>query len=345
MDRIRNYENNKISLVELRSLYHVEEYLDLVELVKRLIEDLKIEPIKNSKLNGKTPALYNTYRILRPKQDYSVEKAELMCLSSHLKIDYYLNHMEKYLEDRSFVLLLDEFFKKNLDSLNQSVSMNERSFEIFGREKFIGKEGGQRILKNLGISLEELTIYSTTEPLAYYTNHKNQPQKLLIIENKDTFYSMRKHLLNENKMILGEEIGTLIYGGGKAIYRSFEDFGLCVEPYMNCPTNTYLYFGDLDYEGILIYETLQRMVGEQKQILPFVSAYEAMLYKSGRLANPKTGLKVKTSYELPEMKLGQNSNCGDIFFSYFTSEVCSAMKQLLKENRYIPQEILQQRDF
>ena len=33
---------------------------------------------------------------------------------------------------------------------------------------------------------------------------------------------------------------------------------------MNCLANSYLYFGDLDYEGILIYETLHRMIDTDK---------------------------------------------------------------------------------
>lgn len=345
MEKIQNYEKKKISLLELREYYRLTEYPELVQLVMKLIEKKQIEPIKNSKLNGKTPALYNSYRILKSEKDYTEQKNELMYLSSKFNIDYYRKHPEKYLEDRHYILLLNDFLKKNADQLMEPVSENERSFEIFGREKFISKEQGQRIMKNLGLSLEQLNVYETTEPLAYYTNHKRQPQKLLIIENKDTFYSMRKHLMNQNETILEEEIGTLIYGGGKGIYRSFQDFALCVEPYMNCPDNTYYYFGDLDYEGILIYEKLQQIVGEQKRIQPLVRAYEMMLIKGGRLTDGMTGEKRSISFELPEMKAGQNSNCGELFFSYFSDEVQGIMKQLLQENRYIPQEILQQKDF
>lgn len=345
MEKIQQYTKNKISLLDLREFYGISEYSDLVQLVARLIEIEQITPIKTSKLNGKKPALFNGYRILRPAEDYSAEKKELMYLCSQLNIDYYMKHLEQYQKDRKYVLMLDGFMKKNKENLTEAVSGNERSFEIFGREKFISKEGGQRILSNLGVSLEQLNVYKTTEPLAYYTNHKRQPQKLLIIENKDTFYSMRKHLIDKNQTIFNEEIGTLIYGGGKAIYRSFEDFGLCVEPYMNDPNNTFLYFGDLDYEGILIYEKLQQMVGQDKVIKPFIPAYERMLIKGGRLNHPENGEMTSIRYELPEMKSGQNQNCGDLFYSYFNEKVQKIMKELLAENRYIPQEILQEKDF
>ena len=71
------------------------------------------------------------------------------------------------------------------------------------------------------------------------------PQNLLILENKDTFFSMRRRLLEGNETILGIKIDTLIYGAGKGIFRSFEDFDLCVEPYMKAAGNQIYYFGDL----------------------------------------------------------------------------------------------------
>ena len=69
---------------------------------------------------------------------------------------------------------------------------------------------------------------------------------------------MRNYLLNGHTEIFGAEIGTLIYGAGKGIIRSFQDFDLCAEPYMKHPKNTIYYFGDLDYEGIGIYEIWQK---------------------------------------------------------------------------------------
>ena len=56
---------------------------------------------------------------------------------------------------------------------------------------------------------------------------------------------MRNYLLNGHTEIFGAEIGTLIYGAGKGIIRSFQDFDLCAEPYMKHPKNTIYYFGDM----------------------------------------------------------------------------------------------------
>lgn len=65
--------------------------------------------------------------------------------------------------------------------------------------------------------MEALNVYRTTEPLSYYTHTRNTPQNILILENKDPFFSMRNYLLNGHTEIFGAEIGTLIYGAGKVL--------------------------------------------------------------------------------------------------------------------------------
>ena len=163
-----------------------------------------------------------------------------------ISVDYYLAHLDMYEKDRIWVLMLNEYLKKYTDALLTPESLNERSFEIWHREKFLDREQGKKILKRCGLNVEALNVYRTTEPLSYYTHTRNTPQNILILENKDPFFSMRNYLLNGHTEIFGAEIGTLIYGAGKGIIRSFQDFDLCAEPYMKHPKNTIYYFGDLD---------------------------------------------------------------------------------------------------
>lgn len=333
MRRITDFANNKITLEELQTFFQIIAYKELAEKVYELIEKGQITPIKNSRLNGKKPALYQVYRIHRISKDNSMLVEELKYqLTPALVNDYYLKNIETYHKDRLFVLLLNDYLKHHRDNLLETVSFNERSFEIWGREKFLLKEGGIRILKNLGLTSGDLNVYDTTEPLAYYSHHKRVPQKILILENKDTFYSMRRHLLSGRMTILGAQIGTLIYGAGKSIHKSFQDFTFCMEPYLNNTRNEILYFGDLDYEGIIIYETLHRDFSDKVMIKPFCIAYETMISKSDMS-------------RLPLMKKGQNSNIGTGFLSHFTKDVQYQITEILSQKRYIPQEILQRKDF
>ena len=82
---------------------------------------------------------------------------------------------------------------------------------------------------------------------------------------------------------MGREFGTVIYGAGKGIWKTFEDYVNGAERYF-LGKNALFYFGDLDFEGILIFEHLI----EQKQyresgIHIFKEAYEKMLDKAWQL--------------------------------------------------------------
>ena len=248
-------------------------------------------------------------------------------------MDYYLSHPDSYEQDRVYVRMLDRYLRERKGQLSYPESVNERSFEIWHREKFLTRERGRNILGRCGLDMEFLNYYETAEPLPCYSHTREVPQKLLILENKDTFYSMRRHLLEGGGHILGESVGTLIYGGGKRILRSFRDFGICMEPYMTDPDNSILYFGDLDYEGIRIYENLADTFREQWSICPFVPAYEAMLSKA-----PET-------VELPDTSPGQSRKLSGSFFSFFTECQTSVMAEILTSGKYIPQEILNISDF
>ena len=313
-----------------QNLSYPEQY----EYIRKRLEQGVIRPLLASGTNGKKPALYREYWLVEEKKDYSKLEEELKYrMIPQISVDYYLKHLENYEQDRTWVLLLNDYLREQQPRLSAPESLNERSFEIWGREKFLSKEQGKKILKRCGLSQEELNVYSTTEPLAYYSHTREVPQHLLILENKDTFYSMRRSMLEGHEEIFGVKMGTLIYGAGKGILRSFRDFDLCVEPYMKNPENHIYYFGDLDYEGIGIYEKLAGMFEKRWKIEPFCPAYEAMLRKA------------RETKRLPDTKEQQNRNIGTLFFSYFTETQVQEMKQILESDAYIPQEILNITDF
>lgn len=299
-----------------------------------LLEEGKIKPLKASGMNGKKPALYREYWLIdREKDDSHLEEELKYRILPIISVDYYLSHLDIYKQDRPFVLGLNEYLKKYRKYLSCRESVNERSFEIWGQEKFLARGQGKRILKRCGLEIDFLNVYTTTEPLAYYSHTRLVPQNVLILENKDTFYSMRRHLLGGKTEILKFPIGTLIYGAGKGILCTFQDFDLCIEPYMKAEGNRIYYFGDLDYEGIGIYENLSEMFWEKWEILPFFPAYDAMMKKA------------QAAGQLPRMKEGQNRNIQQKFFSYFKPEQVNRMTEILESGRYIPQEILNIMDF
>lgn len=320
----------KITLDEvLKPVIH-EDYLEQVAYVHKLIKAGTLKPMKSSRGNGKSPALALKYWLIEEDQDYSAYKAELAYLyAPPLSFTYYRNHVDVYVKEREDVQALMTFFLKHSDKLNIAVSENERSFQIFHQEKYLKSSAGKRVLAHCEISLEDLHLTKTAEPFAYYASSRKHPQTLLIIENKDPFCGMREHLLAGRSTIMEVPIDTLIYGAGKRILANLKDFEIASEPYMRDPSNTYYYYGDLDYEGIFIYETLAKDF--PYPLRPFVPAYQKMLTSDVAL--------------LPLSKKDQNKHIASRFFSYFSKKDVEAMKAILSAGRYVPQEYLTISDY
>ena len=103
---------------------------------------------------------------------------------------------------------------------------------------------------------------------------------------------------------------------------------------MKAQENQIYYFGDLDYEGIGIYERLaEPFECWQYEIRPFTAAYERMLAKAQKVCG------------LPMTKEKQNRRISGRFFAYFSEQTVLKMKEILESGRYIPQEILNIGDF
>lgn len=320
----------KISLETIQKNHRFQSYEELYHYILKQMESSHLKPVIASKTNGKKPALYNTYWILDEPKDHTslIEELNYQIVPA-ISVNYYLRNLTHYEQDREWVLLLNDYLKNKREKLEQPESINERSFEIWQREKFLKEEQGRKILSRCKIDPEMLNVYDTAEPFACYTHSRNTPQNILILENKDTFYSMRKHLLEGKVTILGCKFGTLIYGGGKRILKSFQDFALCAEPYLQQEDNRIYYFGDLDYEGIGIYEKLAELFEKTGKIEPFVHGYTGMIEK---YENQKL--------KLPPTKEKQNRNISGLFYTFFTEKQKAQMTEILEKGLYIPQEIL-----
>lgn len=104
------------------------------------------------------------------------------------------------------------------------------------------------------------------------------------------------------------------------------EFDVSAEPYMKDPQNEILYAGDLDYEGIAIYERLGN------HIKPCMALYNAMIDKADSMDR------------LPPMK-EQRAYDIRLFLENFTPQRQTRLCSLLKAGLYIPQEILSEADY
>jgi hypothetical protein len=326
MKTVYDLDKKILTLTEIQQHFKIDNYPKLVEYVKSLVADGTLIEVKASKSNGMTPPLYNKYRVNPIEEDLGYLADEInYSFPLHFKREFYLNNLQKYQADKDYIEKIIHYFRNHRDKLSTPMSINERSLDIWEQEKFLKEGGGQAVLKNLGLSLPDLNIYTTPEPFVYFSCKKESNQRVLIIENKDTWYTMRRLMIEGQTSFLGQAVDTIIYGSGKNIERSLEEYQYTVEQYLLNPSRV-LYWGDIDYEGIAIYERLKKRYSEVFNIELFKDAYITML----ELADDRV---------MPQYSDKQNKNIDNIFLGEMMSYQ-DRILELLQVGRYIPQEIV-----
>ena len=237
---------------------------------------------------------------------------------------YYKNHLKQYLKDRDIVMKLSSYHKREDKPLMGIMSYNERLFDIFGYEKFIEHSALMTIIDRMGLKEDYLNFYQTPEPFIYHSRNDNEVQKILIIENKDTWYTMRK-LMEEGY----GPFDSIIYGEGKKILSSIEELYLHQKSYFRNFDNKFLYFGDLDDEGLGIYLSLVDKVPEIRLKL-WMEGYEKMIGLAcendrWRIHKPQRSLDREN---LKKVLNTMDEDMMDMVFENFSKD------------KYIPQEIL-----
>jgi hypothetical protein len=325
--RLQDFNKKILKLNEIQEYFKLYDYKDLIDFITVKKQEGELLEVSSSKTNGMNPSLYNKYKVLPLKEDNKdfIDEINYALYFSFNKT-YYLSNIDKYKEDRTYINGLTSYYRENKLKLNLPMSINERSYDIWGEEKFLKDGSGKRILKNLGIIIEDLNVYRTPEPFVYFSANKSLKQRVLILENKDTWYTIRKLMLEGINIFIGEKIDTIIYGAGKGIEKSLEDFEATAPEYLKNPIEL-LYWGDIDYEGIAIYERLKDRHSDMLNINLFKEAYTLML----SLAKNST---------LEVTKDNQNKNIKDRFFNEIYAEDIEEIKHILSRGLYIPQEIV-----
>lgn len=337
MKDVFDFPKGTITLEELERFFNISEYKALCNKVEELGVLGKIKAIKPRDVNGKFPPLPKKYRILRPQEESDVYIKEMKSeLPVRFTLDFYKNNVARYLEHRKYIMALGEYFKCRKKALEQEMSLNERSFDIWQEEKFL-KDNPMAItiLNNLGLSLEDLKAYKTPEPFFYYSRTREPGQNIMVIENKDTWYSVRKLMRQGQAQFFGVIFGTVIYGEGKKILSSFseiEEHGE-EETYLGDKENVFYYFGDLDFEGLSIYEQLKSKFQGIRNISLLKPAYLQMI----STANTETLKHMKQE----QIKKGSKEFSGwRRVLEEFTLETQRNLTAIFEEGKYIPQEIV-----
>ncbi|MFD4395549.1 Wadjet anti-phage system protein JetD domain-containing protein [Kitasatospora sp. NPDC058478] len=127
----------------------------------------------------------------------------------------------------------------NTAQARRPLSLRERSHEIFNDEKRLDSLIGGALFGPGRLDLDQLATYREAPPLAY--RHLGDGDTILVIENSDTFATLR-HLLQREP----GRIGYIAFGAGRA----FEATVASITELRQI--RRILYYGDLDADGLSI---------------------------------------------------------------------------------------------
>lgn len=327
MDQIKKifatFKKKTIGLTELEKMLkpYVHTYEEFAQTILQLEQEDILMMVKAKGRTNRTPSIAFQYRINKSELtgDYHKELQHYrsMLQPSIIMDEYYRLDPSVWKNDLPFLLKIDQYLKHFSFPIDQ-VPAPERSFALVGDEKWIVEKGGKEILERIGL-FTLLKVIPVSEPLMFginpnKINEKNQFH--LIVENKTTYQGLLP--------VLTETIfSTLIYGAGKAVVKSIEQFPM---QYPIKANHEFFYFGDIDREGILIWYSLNHKQ-PLKLALPF---YLKCMEKKASVG--------KEYQKEHHMALEQ-------FLAFFpTKELQEQIRSMLANGKYHPQETLKTRE-
>lgn len=332
IEKLHGLGKSKCDLGTMQEWVKTDTYAELVDVIAELERRNIIKPVMASGLNGKNPPLYQAYHILTPRTDDSQLLAELNAMHYWINTEHLRKHPKKYSSIRHVLLPLSEYLKSHAGMLASPMSENERAYSIWGDEKFLDVSAHIGALKECGI-WEHLHTYPTPEPFFEYRK-VSVPQNVLVIENKDSWFSMRKMMIETDISSLFQiRFDCLIYGAGNKITQTNSS----LEQYLNIDhtfSGTVYYWGDLDPEGIGFYLSA-KSVNSGLDFRLCVPAYQEMLALfEKRLFMPHDPEQYRVR---KKQKYPANA---DAFYKLFPERTGSRIQGLMEAGYYIPQEIL-----
>ncbi|WP_271809776.1 Wadjet anti-phage system protein JetD domain-containing protein [Clostridium beijerinckii] len=310
VEYLKAYKKKTIKLSELEKLPDGSmNYENFEESIKKLVEDdILIEK------GGKINSLVLNYGV----NHYELQKAKIDEINNYIlkfskEIDlgeYFKLSEEIFHKDLPFIQIVNDYILSNGFPDNY-VTSQERSFNISGDEKWIDEKNGKKLLERIKI-WDKLKIVNDSDPLMLAVNQKGFEKSVhyhLIVENKATFLALMDILRETNYT-------TLIYGCGWKIISNY----YMIDKQLNLKDkNEFIYFGDMDKEGISIWNSLN----EKMKVNIAVDFYKALL---------------KKTYSIGKKNQKRNDDAINNFLSFFTEHEKEVLLNMINDGGYLPQE-------
>lgn len=326
---LKNKKRKTFLISEIENVFNKEKYIflggftKLVKVIKNLEKEEYISSINSSKFYYKNPKIKSKWKILKNKEVKKWEDYVFIKYSKHLNLDYFKkNEKNQTKKNLKYIKNINNFIENRDNRL--FCSLEERSLEVFGDEKYLKK--GNNILSKLKLTRfdnfnQALKMKKYTQMFVYFEKEESLKKTVLIVENQSIFFTIKKALEN-NLKIFDKNIDILIWGQGKRIINQLKMIDMIIE---NSDFKIY-YCGDIDPEGISIYINLKNKY-LNLNINLFNKIYKFMINKSD-------GFK----YNKKQVK---NENHLKTFLKGFEDEnVKKKIKNLWNLNNRIPQEVI-----
>ncbi len=319
-EQLKTYKKMKISLGELLSFVPAgTSYETAGHAIKGLMDEGVLIGVKSTGYTSHEFKLPNVFRVSKDILNSDLKRMiqrYVQTFSLEMNLDYYFKQgLEIWHEDLPYLQMINTYLNENTFPL-EPATLPERSYWITGDEKWINEQGGYKILERLGL-IEKMSLMTESEPAMFALSSqfgKKSNYKHLIVENKSIFYKILS-ILDKTCYT------TLIYGAGWRISSSLKSFKKQFP--FDDGEHIFLYFGDLDYEGIKIWDSL-KIIGE---VMPEKALYEALIDQK-----PSEGKVNQKKNNEAMMRF-----CEAIKFDTGLSE---KLFEILENGRYIPQEAL-----
>ncbi|WP_160686978.1 Wadjet anti-phage system protein JetD domain-containing protein [Clostridium sp. C2-6-12] len=316
VEYLKSYKKKTIKLSDLEKLPDGSmDYENFVASIKKLVyEEILIE--KGSKINGLAlNYCINHYNLKKNKIDeinnYILKLVKEIDLGEYFKLSEEIFHKELPLVQAVNDYLVNNGFPESY------VTSQERSFNILGDEKWIDEKNGKRLLERIKV-WDKLKIVNDSDPLMLAVNQKGFEKPVhyhLIVENKATFLALMD-ILRET------DYTTLIYGCGWKIVSNY----YMIDKQLNLKDkNEFMYFGDIDKEGISIWNSLN----EKMKINIAVDFYRELL---------------KKDYSIGKKNQKRNEEAINNFSKFFTEAEKEVLLNMINNGGYLPQEGLNKED-
>lgn len=283
---LKNYSKKTIDIYDLAFEYRNkpviqwsrEEINDYIQMLQDLNDQRIIQIKRSAKGETSLGSIQRKITINKWNLESQFEDVDLdfFCNDLGMNASYYLKNLEQYHIDRPHIERLKDFLHRNSGEL----TINEISYVVFKDEKALSQPekasvNGNRILNNLGLEINNIPYVDTISPFYYPTS--SEGDTVLVVENKDTCFSILRLLTGRESNIKG-----VLFGQGRAVIKIFK----FLHVYGLGNKNLFLYYGDIDQEGFDIARSLTERYPEYSIKLS-KALYHSLLSYEGRPLNNK----------------------------------------------------------